>query len=531
MRALDPRAHRPRAKSVRPLLTVDVALGIATALAVLLQATLLARIVARAFDGVPLDRLWRDLALLVLAFALRGACGWGMELAGRRAAWSVLSELRLALVERRLRSQPIATDGTSAAEIAAVAVQGDRGAGGLLRSLPASGRARLDRSVHRDRLGGGDRLGVRADHAADASARARVHVADRPLHRAAHARALAGAAAALDPLSRRGAGAAHAARVRASRGEAAPWPQISERYRATTMETLRVSFLSGSVLELAATLGVALVAVTAGVRLVDGALGLQAGLTVLILAPELYLPFRRLGAEYHASADGLAVAERMLALLDAPGSAPRGGPRRTVARARPGRPSGSSACRSPTRRARCPCSTAWTWSSRRARRWRWSARAAPARARSRPCCSGCSRRPAAASRSAGSTSPTATSRRGGASSPGCPQHPTLLRGTRRRQHPARRSGRVRRRVRDGRGALAGARCVHRAAARTATRRWSATGADPVAGRAPADRPRPRVPARRAARDPRRADGRSRRPQRVGRVGRRRAPASTDAPCC
>jgi len=88
---------------------------------------------------------------------------------------------------------------------------------------------------------------------------------------------------------------------------------------------LRVSFLSGSVLELAATLGVALVAVATGLRLVNGTLGLQAGLTVLVLAPELYLPFRRLGAEYHASADGLAVAERMFALLDAPAAAFGGG--------------------------------------------------------------------------------------------------------------------------------------------------------------------------------------------------------------
>jgi ABC-type transport system involved in cytochrome bd biosynthesis fused ATPase/permease subunit len=79
------------------------------------------------------------------------------------------------------------------------------------------------------------------------------------------------------------------------------------------------------VLELAATLGVALVAVTVGVRLVDGGIGLQAGLTVLILAPELYAPLRRLGAQFHASADGVAVAERMLALLDAPPSAAASG--------------------------------------------------------------------------------------------------------------------------------------------------------------------------------------------------------------
>jgi len=107
--------------------------------------------------------------------------------------------------------------------------------------------------------------------------------------------------------------------------ELAVLAEVSERYRTTTMETLRVSFLSGSVLELAATLGVALVAVTAGVRLVGGDLGLEAGMTVIVLAPELYLPFRRLGAEYHASADGLAIAERMFALLDAPDAAATGG--------------------------------------------------------------------------------------------------------------------------------------------------------------------------------------------------------------
>jgi ABC-type transport system involved in cytochrome bd biosynthesis fused ATPase/permease subunit len=70
------------------------------------------------------------------------------------------------------------------------------------------------------------------------------------------------------------------------------------------------------VLELAATLGIALVAVTVGVRLAEGGLGLEAGLTVLVLAPELYLPLRNLAAQYHASADGLAVGERLLDLAE-----------------------------------------------------------------------------------------------------------------------------------------------------------------------------------------------------------------------
>ena len=110
-----------------------------------------------------------------------------------------------------------------------------------------------------------------------------------------------------------------------ARPQAASIDAVGEQYRRRTMGTLRVAFLSGSILELAATLGVALVAVTVGVRLVEGGLGLQAGLTVLLLAPELYLPLGQLGAQFHASADGLAVAERVLDLLEAPPAAPSGG--------------------------------------------------------------------------------------------------------------------------------------------------------------------------------------------------------------
>ena len=65
-------------------------------------------------------------------------------------------------------------------------------------------------------------------------------------------------------------------------------------------------------------IGVALVAAVIGVQLAAGDLGLAAGLTVLILAPEVYMPLRRLGAQYHASTDGLAAAERIFEILDAP---------------------------------------------------------------------------------------------------------------------------------------------------------------------------------------------------------------------
>jgi thiol reductant ABC exporter CydD subunit len=92
--------------------------------------------------------------------------------------------------------------------------------------------------------------------------------------------------------------------------------EVSDEYRRATMGTLRVAFLSGTVLELAATLGIALVAVTVGVRLAEGGLALEAGLTVLVLAPELYLPLRNLATQYHASADGLAVGRRLLDLAE-----------------------------------------------------------------------------------------------------------------------------------------------------------------------------------------------------------------------
>jgi ATP-binding cassette, subfamily C, bacterial CydD len=326
VRALDPRLVR-RTASARPLLVLDTVLGIGAGLTVLLQATLLARIVARAFVGESLQSLGPALGLLLLAFALRGATAWAMEVAGRRAAWSVLSELRLSLVERRLHLCPLATDGAAGGEIAAAAVQGVEALEGyyaryipqvmlacivpwlvvawvafidveaaliMLLTLPLVplfmwliGRYTEERTRERWQA-----LRQLACHFLDV-------VRGLPT---------------LRMLGRAGE-------------EAAILADAGERYRHATMQTLRVSFLSGSVLELAATLGVALVAVTAGVRLVDGGLGLQAGLTVLVLAPELYLPFRRLGAEYHASADGLAIAERMFGLIDAPESAVPGGAR------------------------------------------------------------------------------------------------------------------------------------------------------------------------------------------------------------
>jgi thiol reductant ABC exporter CydD subunit len=317
MRALDPRLLR-RARAARVLLAVDALLGIVVALLVLAQAVLLARVAARAFEGASLAEVSVALALLVAVAAARACAAWGFEVAGRRAAADVLSTLRLDLVETRLRGRPAALDGAKSAEVATAAVTGVDAlettfarylpqvvlaavvpvavlllvasidllaAGVMLVTLPLVplfmwlvGRHTERRARERWQV-----LSVLSNHFLDV-------VRGLPTLRAFN-------------------------RAKAQAGRIA---QVSEEYRRATVGTLRVAFLSGAVLELAATLGIALVAVVVGVRLAEGRIGFEPALTVLVLAPELYLPLRNLAAQFHASADGTAMAERMLDLLEAP---------------------------------------------------------------------------------------------------------------------------------------------------------------------------------------------------------------------
>ena len=333
VRTLDPRLVA-RTRSVRRLLAADVALGAGATILVILQAGLLATIVARAFGPAPADAAHAGILALAATFAARGAVAWAMEVAGRRAAWSVLSALRLGLAERGLRGHPLATAGVRSGEIVAASVQGIEALEAYFaRYLPQVVLACVVPPAILAWIATIDPVSAAImlltlplvpvfmwliGRYTEQRTRQQWHALARL---SAHFLDVVRGLPTLRAFNRAGA-------------EAARIVDVSERHRRATMATLRVGFLSGSVLELAATLGVALVAVTAGVRLVGGGLGLQDGLTVLVLAPELYLPFRRLGAEYHASAAGLAVAERMLALLEAPASAPAGGALRPPSPAR-----------------------------------------------------------------------------------------------------------------------------------------------------------------------------------------------------
>ena len=114
--------------------------------------------------------------------------------------------------------------------------------------------------------------------------------------------------AGLPTLRAHGRAGGQGARVRA----------LGDAHREASMGTLRIAFLSGMVLELLTTLSVALVAVAIGLRLVAGDMALTTGIAVLVLAPEVFLPLRQVGAQFHAAADGVAAAAQAFAVLETP---------------------------------------------------------------------------------------------------------------------------------------------------------------------------------------------------------------------
>lgn len=108
--------------------------------------------------------------------------------------------------------------------------------------------------------------------------------------------------------------------------------QVSRQYRERTMKVLRVTFLSGFALELIASLSVALIAVSIGLRLMSGDLTLMVGLFVLLLAPEAFLPIRQVGAQFHASSEGVTSAKRVLDVIDGSASLESNSPSKSFSR-------------------------------------------------------------------------------------------------------------------------------------------------------------------------------------------------------
>jgi ATP-binding cassette, subfamily C, bacterial CydD len=305
-----------RAAVARWALAVDVAAGLTGTLLLLAQVTLLAAVIAGAAEGGLRQVPATQVAALVAIILARAGLAQVVELSGRRAATKVMSALRAALVERCLRPGGAQLRHTGSAELATSAVQGVDGLETYFaRYLP---QVVLAVTVP---------VAVLLWSAVIDLQSAVIMLVTLPvipvfmvlIGKSAGARSRANwqalvvlSAHFLDVV--RGLPTLRAF----NRGSAqiSSIQETTDRYRRTTMGTLRLSFLSGVVLDLATTLSTALVAVTLGVRLVAGGLGLRPALTVLLLVPELYAPIRMVGTLFHASADGLAAVERILDALD-----------------------------------------------------------------------------------------------------------------------------------------------------------------------------------------------------------------------
>ena len=310
-RRIDPRLLR-RTRGSRLALAVDAALGIAAALLVLAQAVLIAHVAARSFDGAAPGALVVPLAALCAVVTARAAASWGFDVVGRLAAADVLCALRGDLVRSRLSDTPAGLDAQDDAELAVAAVAGiDALETVFARSLPQMVLAAVVPAAVLLLVAAIDPLSALLMLVTLPLVPVFMWLIGRTTERRALARwqelsllssHFLDVVRGLPTLRAFNRGEAQAERI----------DQVGERYRKATMETLRLAFLSGAVLDLAATLGVALIAVTVGVRLVEGDIGFEPALTVLLLAPELYLPLRNLASQFHAGADGMAVAGRLL---------------------------------------------------------------------------------------------------------------------------------------------------------------------------------------------------------------------------
>ena len=318
-RALDPRLLR-EARGARVALTAAVVLGLVTTALVLAQAALLARLLARALlaqDG-GLDRLGPELLVLTGVVGLRARTAWAQAVVAVRCSADVKSVLRARLVAHAQALGPSWLAGERRGELTTLVTRGlDALDPWFARYLPQLVLSVLVPVAVLVRLATVDLLsalvvGLTLPLIPLFLALVGLHTRDRTEQSYAQLAALGGhfldAVRGLATLRLHGRAVGHAVAVR----------RASEAHRVVTMRTLRVAFLSALVLELLATLSVALVAVEVGLRLVQGSLPYESALLVLLLAPEAYLPLRRLGVEHHACQDAAAASDHVFAVLAMP---------------------------------------------------------------------------------------------------------------------------------------------------------------------------------------------------------------------
>ncbi|TNH28309.1 thiol reductant ABC exporter subunit CydD [Micromonospora orduensis] len=313
-RPFDPRLLR-RVPAARRDLAVLALLGVLAAGLIVAQATTLAAVLATAFDG-RLDRA--ALAGFLATVAARSALVWAQGTVSARVAATVKATLRADLLGAVGRHGPGWVAGQRAGQLATLAGRGldalDAYFTGYLPQLVLSVTvplAVLARIVLADWSSAviialtlplipvfGALLGWQAQAATERQWRRLSLLGGHFLDMVA----------GLPTLRAFGRARAQTEVVR----------RMADGHRVATMKTLRIAFLSALVLELVATLSVALVAVPVGIRLLGGGLALQTALLVLLLTPEAYLPLRAAGSRFHASMEGLAALDEALTVSATP---------------------------------------------------------------------------------------------------------------------------------------------------------------------------------------------------------------------
>ncbi len=323
--ALDPQLLR-YARSTRPFIAASAVLGFVAALLLIAQAWLIADVVCAAFQhGRSLADEATPLVVLLAVIVARAALAWGAELVSTRASARAKSELRVSLLGAAARRAADPRSPTRSGDVAVLATRG-------IDALDGYFALYLPQLVLAVVVPLAILVAVAADDWVSAAiiavtiplvplfmalvglaTRDRTEAELRTLQRlAGHFLDVVGGLATLKAFGR-------------ARAQTAEIARVTDLYRQRALATLRVTFLSGLILELVASLSVALVAVAIGLRLLGGAMDLRAGLFALILAPEAYAPLRRLGANFHASAEGLAAAHQAIAIIEEAGPPPVGG--------------------------------------------------------------------------------------------------------------------------------------------------------------------------------------------------------------
>ncbi len=319
---LAPRVDRRLAKestAARPHFAVAGVLGLATAALVVAQAALLAQVISEvAISHAGLSRVRDSLIALAAVFVARSLVAGGFEFSGRLAAARVLAELRHRVAQQLLIVRPGRARGERTGELAAAAVQGVDGLeayfAGYLPALMLAVMVPVAVLIWVVPLDPIVALIFAVTIPVLITFMILIGVGAQSRTRRRWQALSLLSSHFLDVVS-------GLETLRAHRREGVQveiLAGVGERYREETMGTLRLAFLSALVLELCAMLGTGLAAATVGVQLVGGHLELDAGLTVLLLAPELYGPLRQVGQQFHATADGLAAAGRLLEVLDEP---------------------------------------------------------------------------------------------------------------------------------------------------------------------------------------------------------------------